>query len=96
LLIPTLTDLLTLRETGSLPYESLERDLERAGVATPHVARRLLAELGDRVPCDLYKGCIIHRHFNAYGNAQLAAIVYDWIIEQGYWESIEPMLVADE
>jgi hypothetical protein len=96
LLIPTLTDLLALRETGALPYQSLERELERVGIATPHVAERLLAGLGDRDPCDLYKGCIIHRHFNADGNERLAAIVHQWIVDQGYWESLKPKLVTDE
>jgi hypothetical protein len=96
LLIPTLTDLLTLRETGSLPYQPLEQALERAGIVMPHVGQRLLAGLGDLDPCDLYKGCIIHRHFNAEGNARLAAMVHEWIMEQGYWERLEQMLVSDD
>ncbi len=84
LLIPTLTDLQALQETGSLPYQSLEQELELAGIATPGLARRLIAGFDGRDPCDLYKGCVIHRHFNAEGNALIAGIVYDWIVEQGF------------
>ena len=39
--------------------------------------------LGDRKSCDLYMGCVIHRHFNAEGNALLAAIVEEWIVTAG-------------
>lgn len=79
LLIPTLWDLQRLQETGKLPYAPLETALDSVGIATPGVVHRMLEELGGRDPCDLYMGCVIHRHFNREGSAVLAEVLYEWL-----------------
>ncbi len=87
LLIPTLWDLQQLQATGRLPYAPLEQALESGGVRTPGVAYRMLEMLGDRTSCDLYMGCVIHRHLNPEGNAMLAAIVKQWMLTVGAVDS---------
>jgi hypothetical protein len=82
-LIPTLWDLQQLQQEGRLPYASLVALLDSVGMPTPRVADRMLRELDQRDPCDLYRGCVLHRHLNAEGNRLLAVIVKEWMEAEG-------------
>ena len=82
LVIPDEKDLISLRNTGSLPYQPLLDALAAREIEGPTVATALLNHVGTRQPCEIYTTCGGSAHFNPEGYAELAAIVREFLASQ--------------
>ena len=73
--ISVVVDRLVVRaEDRSRLVDSLETALK--------LAEGLVTYLGDRDPCSIYTACSMG-HFNPEGYAQVAAVVHDWLAQEG-------------
>lgn len=75
LIIPTGLDLKYYQRKGFWVYQTLVDELNKIGIKPVNIGPDMLAHLGNRDPCVLFRRC--SSHYNAEGYQVLANLVYD-------------------